>query len=275
MGRAIHGRQMLWAAVALSLACLPHAAAGQELSASAWFDRMLRAIRTDSTLAARLEAKNFDGRGGRREFALELLRDAQGPTVRTVLEMRETPETAPLVVRIDSLPDGSVLSWSWDVRFQAFVRVANLDGTEAFAGTHFHLEDLGLTGLAERREGAVARTTLEGRELIEISSGAYHHYGRVLTRLAPDSGLPVSTWIYDATDARIWELSFDQPERFGSALLPTRMRAFNPVSREETTLVWQDLRIGARLPEDAFDLEALEVRIRRGDDPVQFPDLQD
>jgi len=275
MGRASGRRRSLWMALGFALACLPLPVSGQELPASAWIDRMLRAIRTDSTLAARIEASVFNGRGGRREFALELLRDAQGPTVRTVLEMRESPDTPPVVLRIDSLPDGSVVSWSWDVRFQAFVRMAGLDGTEAFAGTHFHMEDLGLTGLVARREGAVGRTTVEDRELIEITSGAYHHYGRVLTRLDPDSGLPVSTWIYDATDARIWELSFDSAQRVGEVLLPTQMRAFNPVSREATTLAWRDLVVGARLSEDAFDLEALEVRIRRGDDPVAYPEPQD
>jgi len=264
------------AAVALAAALAPPPAGAAEPSAAdaaPWVERMVAALRLGDTLAARIRAKTVDYTKSKRDVVIELLRDARGPTMRTVVEVRESdPESAtrPVVFRIDSFPDGSLVSWLWDVRWQRFVQMTGLDGIENFDGTHFHLEDLGFTGLRDRKAGS-ARELVEPAGTIEITSGAYHHYGRVETRIDRATALPLRTHIYDGTGARIWEIDYEGVETIGGRPMPTRMRTLNPVTRERSTLEWSQIAVGLRIPDESFDLEYLDAVIRRGGDPIDFP----
>ena len=241
-------------------------------SAEPWVERMLGALRLGDTLAARIRAHTVDHTSSKRDVVIEILRDARGPTMRTLVEVRDADdpeEIRPVVFRLDTFQDGSVVSWLWDIRWQRFVRLSGLDGTENFDGTHFHLEDLGFTGLRPRRGGSARLLEAEGQ--VEITSGAYHHYGRVETRIDRGTGLPVRTHIYDGTGARIWELDFESVESIGGRAIPTRMRVKNPVTRERSTLEWAQIAVGVSIPDEAFDLERLDAVIRRGGDPIELP----
>jgi hypothetical protein len=91
-------------------------------------------------------------------------------------------------------------------------------------------------------------------------------------RIDRASALPLRTHIYDGTGARIWEIEFTGVETIGGRRLPTRMRALNPVTRERSTLEWSEVSVGLRLPDETFDLERLDAVIRRGGDPIEFPE---
>lgn len=248
-------------------------AAAQPGSAEPWIERMLGALRLGDTLAARIRAHTVDHTLSKRDVVIEILRDARGPGMRTLVEVRDAQdgdEIRPVVFRLDTAPDGSVVSWLWDIRWQRFVRMSGLDGTENFDGTHFHLEDLGFTGLRERRQGS-ARELADGG-VVDLTSGAYQHYGRVETRIDRATGLPQRTHIYDGTGARIWEIEFEAVETIGGRAIPTRMSAKNPITRERSTLEWAQVAVGLRIPEEAFDLERLDAVVRRGGDPIEFPE---
>jgi len=243
-------------------------------TAEPWVERMLGALRLGDTLAARIRAHTVDHSFTKRDVVIEILRDARGPTMHTLVEVREadeTPDMRPVVFRIDSFPDGSLVSWLWDIRWQRFIKLSGLAGIENFDGTHFHLEDLGFTGLRERRSGS-ARELADPEGVVEITSGAYQHYGRVETRIDRATGLPQRTHIYDGTGARIWEIDFEEVQSIGGRPIPTRMRTRNPVTRERSTLEWAQLAVGLRIPEETFDLERLDAVIRRGGDPIQLPE---
>ena len=260
--------------VALLAAGAPPASRAADDSAAHWIERMVQALRLGDTFAARIRAHTVDHTKSERDVVIELLRDARGPTMRTLVEVREADpgsETRPVVFRIDSFADGSVVSWIWDIRWQRFVVMSGLDGTENFDGTHFHLEDLGFTGLHARRGGSV-RASAETDGAVEVTSGAYHHYGRVETRIDRANGLPLRTHIYDGTGARIWEIQFEQVETIGGRPVPTRMQARNPMTRERSTLEWSQISVGLRIPDEAFDLERLDAVIRRGGDPIELPE---
>ena len=277
--RASPGFPGLFLAAALTLPLLPGAAAADPppaapASAADWIERMLTALRLGDTLAARIRAHSVDYTKSKRDVVIELIRDARGATMRTVVEVREAdPEsqTRPVVFRIDSFADGRLVSWLWDIRWQRFVKMSGLEGIENFDGTHFHLEDLGFSGLLDRKLGSV-RELADPAGAVELTSGAYHHYGRVETQIDRATGLPLRTHIYDGTGARIWEIRFEGVETIAGRPIPTRMDALNPVTRERSTLEWVQIAVGVRIPEQAFDLEYLDAVIRRGGDPIVLPD---
>ena len=269
------GLVLLGAALPWLASAAPEVPAAQAPDAAApWIERMLSALRLGDTLAARIRAHSVDYTKSERDVVIELIRDARGPTMRTVVEVREAdPEsqTRPVVFRIDSFADGKLVSWLWDMRWQRFVKMSGLEGIENFDGTHFHLEDLGFSGLLERKRGSV-RELDEPAGAVEITSGAYHHYGRVETQLDRASGLPLRTHIYDGTGARIWEIRYEGVATIAGRPLPTRMHALNPVTLERSTLEWAQIAVGLRIPEQAFDLEYLDAVIRRGGDPIVLPE---
>ena len=110
-----------------------------------------------------------------------------------------------------------------------------------------------------RRSGSV-RAVAESDGAVEVTSGAYHYFGRVETRIDRASGLPLRTHIYDGTGARIWEIDFDGVETIAGRRFPTRMRARNPVTHELSTLEWSQIAVGLRVPDEAFDLAIANVR---------------
>jgi len=265
----------VWLPLALSAAEVDAPpAAGKPGEAAVWIERMLSAQRLGDTLAARIRAHTVDYTKSERDVVIELVRDARKPTMRSVIEVREADpksETRPVVFRIDSLPDGEIASWLWDIRWQRFVKMSGLEGTENFDGTHFHLEDLGFAGLRERKNGTVKELT-DPAGAVEITSGAYQHYGRVETRIDRATGLPLRVHIYDGTGARIWEVQFENVETIGGKPMPTRMTTVNPVTNERSTLEWAQIAVGLRVPDEQFDLEHLDAVIRRNGDPIHLPD---
>jgi hypothetical protein len=264
------------AAVAAALASASPAGAGPPLapvddSASAWIDRMLAAQRLGDTSAARLDARTLDHTGSGRDFTLEWLRDARGEVVTSVIEAREEGTPTLHVFRFETQRDGSLACWSWDVKFQRFVRVMDLDGSEPFAGTHVRLEDLGFTGLAPRRSATVAHAQERGARVVSLTTGPHRSYGRVVTRLDEESALPVSTDIFDGTGALIWRLGYRDVARVGGRPFVTRIVAGNPISEERSEIVWRAAAVGVRLTPEQLLLEYLDTQMRRGAEPVELP----
>ncbi len=249
----------------------PDAFPSGDLSGSEWIEKMVSALRPGRTLSARIDAWTRDASHSERRFEIELLRMIEGGRLLAMVEMRDASTPEPAVLKLESGPDGQVVSWSWDLRFRRFVRMRGLRGTEPFAGTHFRLEDLGFTALTERRSSEVRRVMREGRERVQLTSGPYHYYSRVITQLDPETGLPTRVVIYDNTGARIRELSYGGVELHGGRPLPTDLHFIDEITGAESRLRLRDVEIDLPLRVEDFDLEEIERRMREAEDPVRLP----
>jgi hypothetical protein len=236
-----------------------------------WIDRMVEALRPSDSMRATIAAWTKDESGSERKFEIEVLRHSEPGHLTAIVEMREKRTPAPAVLKIESWSGGEVVSWSWDVRFGRFVRMAGLKGTEVFAGTHFRFEDLGFTDLRGRRGGAIHELRDEGRALVEVESGPYFYYGRVVTRIDRDSGLPVSAVIYDQTRARIRELHYGAVRDISGFAVPTLLQYRDEMTRAESRLHFREVELGFPVSVEDFDLEVLERRMKAGEDPVRRP----
>lgn len=267
-------RRLRRLAFALCLALVPWAGAsaddGSEADPDRWVQGMVSALRPGDTLGAHFEAWTKDETGSERNFSIEMIRRHEPGRLVAVVEMREEKTPDPIVLKIDSPDGGDLAIWTWDVRFQRFVRILGLEGTETFAGTHFRYEDLGFTDLRERKGGTMERVEKKGQELVELTSPAYYYYGRVVTRLDPTTLLPRKIVIYDNTNARIRELIYDRVEPVGGRPYPRRMRFRDGVTGSESRIMVESLTLGAPLRGEDFDLEELERRIQAGEEPVQL-----
>ena len=269
--RGTRGPWALVAGLVVGLVATP--AAGAD-SADDWLSKLSDALRGGRSSALQWTATIRDYTGSERKVGIELLRRSDGDRLRAVAEVRQDGVETPVLIAFEGRGE-ELVSWSWDVRFQSFVRLSNLSGTENFAGTHFRLEDLGFTGFGTRKNAELLRE--EGRAGTEIvlRSGEIegHYTARIDTRLDPETALPRKVVVYDRTGARVWEQRYSRIKESDGVPWPWEWETLNPVTQEQTRLEVEWLRFDVPIGDDAFDLEVLARKMVAGEDPVEIPPL--
>ncbi|MCX5739978.1 MAG: outer membrane lipoprotein-sorting protein [Proteobacteria bacterium] len=242
-----------------------------------WISRIADALRIGETMTAHAHVDvNKPGREDDFNFDMQMLRDVEGRSTRTLLEMREAGDTKSIVTELVDTPGEPLTSWYWDLQKRRWIRIRGLQGTDPFADTTFGYEDLWFTEPTPRRKGTTKWVEEGGRRLIEIESEPYHYYLRVVTRIDPESGLPLSVRFVDNTGVLIREQHYEKITLVDGRAFPTVVRLRDIAGNSETTITFGDMRFGRRIPPSYFDLSAMSDRLRRGVDPVpEPPDLRD
>jgi len=242
-----------------------------------WISRIADALRIGETMTAHAHVDvNKPGREDDFNFDMQMLRDVEGRSTRTLLEMREAGDTKSIVTELVDTPGEPLTSWYWDLQKRRWIRIRGLQGTDPFADTTFGYEDLWFTEPTPRRKGTTKWVEEGGRRLIEIESEPYHYYLRVVTRIDPESGLPQSVRFIDNTGVAIREQHYEKVTLVDGRAFPTVVRLRDIAGNSETTITFGDMRFGRRIPPSYFDLSAMSDRLRRGVDPVpEPPDLRD
>lgn len=275
-----------WLATALRLACAiamlaAPAARAQDASfahdADHWITRIAEALRIGDTMSAHAHVDvDKPGRDDDFNFDMQIARDVDGRTTRTVLEMRETGDTQSIVTELVETPGEPFTSWYWDIQKRRWTRIRGLQGTDPFADTTFRYEDLWFVEPSLRRNGRAKWVEEGGRRLVEVESDPYHYYQRVVTRIDPESGLPLSVRFIDNAGATIREQHYEKITLADGRAFPTVVRLRDLATRSATTISFSDVRFGGRIPASFFDLSVIEDRLRRGADPLpEPPDLRD
>lgn len=259
--------------VALALAGPGAPLADEALSADAWHDRMAEALRIDESMAGRAQVRI--GRPGERdlEFAFDALRRPGADGTRTVFEMQEKGDDESIVSELVVAPGEALVNWYWDVQQRRWIAVRGLLATDPWADSLFRHEDLWLTDPASRRSGAVHSVEVDGRRFVDLHSDPYHYYGRVETRIDPETSLPVRVRFIDVTGAPIREQHYESVELVGGRPFPKVVRIRDLMSGAESVVSWERIEFGRRIPPSLLDLSALQDRIRKGVDPVPLDAL--
>jgi hypothetical protein len=265
------------AAVALAAAPVRAEDAAPAQDANHWVSVMADALRVGATMSAHAHvAVDKPGQDDDFAFDMQILRDAEGGSTRTILEMREVGDTRSIVSELVETPGEPLTSWSWDLQRRRWVRVRGILGTDPFADTTFAYEDLWFTEPAQRRSGRAKWIDDHGRRLVEIESDPYHYYLRVVTRIDPESGLPLLVRFIDNTGVPVREQRYEQITLVDGRAFPSVVRLRDIAKGSETTITFGDVRFGRRIPASYFDLSAIDDRMRRGADPLpEPPDLRE
>ncbi len=132
---------------------------------------MAEALRIGDTMSAHAHVDvDKPGRDDDFNFDMQILRDADGRSTRTVLEMREAGDTQSIVSELVETPGEALTSWYWDIQKRRWIRIRGLQGTDPFADTTFRYEDLWFTEPSPRRNGRAKWVDEGGRRLVEIES---------------------------------------------------------------------------------------------------------
>jgi hypothetical protein len=259
-------------AIAIAAAIAAPAAAQDAYDANHWVTRMADALRIGSSMSAHAHVNvNKPGREDDFAFDMQVLRDVDERGARTLLEMREAGDENSIVTQVVNAPGAPLTSWYWDLQKRRWIRISGIQGTDPFADTTFRYEDLWLVDPAPRRKGKAKWVEANGRKLVEIESESYHYYLRVVTRIEPESGLPMSVRFIDNTGVPIREQHYEQVTLVEGRSFPTVVRHKDLTSGSETTITYGDVHFGRRIPPSYFDLSVIDDRIRRGVDPVPEP----
>ena len=261
------------------LASLPARAedAAPAPDADHWVTKMAEALRVAATMSAHAHvAVDKPGRDDDFSFDMQMLRDVEGGSTRTIIEMREVGDTKSIVNEVVDTPGEPLTSWYWDLQKRRWIRVRGILGTDPFADTTFAYEDLWLTEPAPRRSGRAKWVEENGRRLVEIESDPYHYYLRVVTRVDPESGLPLQVRFIDNTGVPVREQHYEKITLVDGRAFPSVVRLRDLAKNSETTITFGDVRFGRRIPPSYFDLSTIDDRMRRGADPLpEPPDLRD
>ena len=249
-----------------------------QLSADAWVSRMADALRAGESMSAHAHVV-VDRPGQDSDFAfdMQILREGRGdePSRHTVIEMREVGDENSVVTELVEKPGIPLTSWYWDIQKRRWLSVRGLLPTDPWADTPFRYEDLWFTEPAARRSGTVRVSEEGGRSVVILESDPYHYYGRVVTHIDPESGLPILVRFVDNTGAPVREQRYEQVTLVDGRPFPTvvRVRDFTEVG--EATITFGEVRFGRRVPPSFFDLSVMDDRMRRGADPLpEPPDLR-
>jgi hypothetical protein len=273
-------RGRLAPALAGAVALLAAAALAQDAApahdADHWMTKMAEALQIGATMSAHAHvAVDKDGREDDFAFDMQILRDGEGGSTRTVFEMREAGDTASIVNELVETPGKPLTSWYWDLQKRRWIRITGIQPTDPFADTSFAYEDLWFTEPALRRKGRAKWVEENGRRFIEIESDPYHYYLRVVTRIDPESGLPVKVRFIDNTGVPIREQHYEKITIVDGRAFPTVVRLRDLMKNSETTITFGDVHFGRRIPPSYFDLSVIDDRMRRGADPLpEPPDLR-
>jgi hypothetical protein len=242
-----------------------------------WVTVMAKALRVASTMSAHAHvAVDKAGRDDDFAFDMQILRGVEGDTTRTVFEMREVGDTKSIGTEVIDVPGQPLTSWYWDLQKRRWIRIRGIQGTDAFADTTFNYEDLWLTEPSLRRSGRAKWIDDNGRRLVEIESEPYHHYLRVVTRIDPESGLPVLVRFIDNTGVPIREQRYEKITAVDGHAFPSVVRLRDLPTNSETTITYGDVHFDRRIPPSYFDLSVMNDRMRRGADPLpEPPDLRE
>jgi hypothetical protein len=242
-----------------------------------WMSVMADALRVAATMSAHAHvAVDKPGHDDDFAFDMQLLRDFEGGRARTLIEMREVGDTKSIVNELIEKPGEPLTSWVWDLQKRRWIRVSGILGTDPFADTTFAYEDLWFTEPAPRRNGRARWVDDHGRRVVEIESDPYHYYLRVVTRIDPESGLPLSVRFIDNTGVPIREQFYEKITLVDGRAFPSVVRLRDIAKGGETTITFGDVRFGRRIPPSYFDLSTIDDRMRRGADPLpEPPDLRE
>jgi hypothetical protein len=250
----------------------PAAAAADAHDADYWITRVSEALRIGPTMSAHAHVV-VDKPGREEDFAfdMQLLRGREEGTTRTVIEMRQVGDEKSIVTELVEAPGEPLTSWYWDLQKRRWLAIRGLQPTDYFADTPFGYEDLWLTEPAARRRGKARFVEEGGRRLVEIESEPYHYYQRVVTRIDPETGLPVRVRFIDNAGAPIREQHYEQVTLVDGAPFPSVVRLRDLAAGGQTTVTFGDVRFGRRIPPSYFDRSVMDDRLRRGVDAVPEP----
>lgn len=272
------GRRPLLAALvaALSLAVAPAGRAGEPpLDADQWCTRVAEALRVDATLSGRARVQVLRPGDRDLDFSMDVLRQPWREGTRTVFQMQEKGDPRSVVSELVVEPGEPLVNWYWDLQKRRWLAVRGLLATDPWADSLFRHEDLWLTDPAERRHGSVRQVEEGGRRWVELHSDPYHYYGRVETRIDPETALPVRIRFIDVTGTPIREQHFEAVEPVGGRPFPKIVRLRDLVTGAESVLTWERVEFERRIPPSFLDLSVLHDRITKGADPVPLDALPD
>lgn len=269
-------RRVAASAVAAIWLCAAPARAGDPtaLSADAWITRVAEALRVHESMSAHAHVEmDLPGREDDLAFDMQILRDGLGDAKgrRMVFEMREVGDTNSIVTELVDEPGQALTVWYWDIPKRRWLSVKGLLPTDPWADTPIRYEDLWFTEPRARRSGKVSMVEEGGRHFVQLESDSYHHYKHVLTRVDPESGLPIHVRFVDHTGMPIREQFYEQSTLVDGRPFPAVIRVRDLVTRGQTTITFGDVRFGRRVPPSFFDLSVMDDRLRRGADPLPEP----
>jgi hypothetical protein len=224
-------------------------------SVADWMHRMSEAlVPAESARArARLEFHELGETGV--SIDMEVSRRRQPSEKHTFIEVIEPEVARGTVYEVVARGDESLERWEYLPPVRRLRRTSGIPRTDHFMGTDFTYEDLDFADALERQQGRVERVLQDdGRELVQVTSDAYHEYDKVVTLIDPETSLPIRVSFYDGTGALGKVQEFERIEMVQGHAIPTVVIMRNIQTGSISTLSFRDVEFDVELPHEISEM---------------------
>lgn len=221
---------------------------------------------TSMTAKVVLTTTDLSGGSDVTEFDFARLTDVEGVD-RTLIEVTAPRGWKGTVYQIVARPGKELESWIWSPAVGRLRRITGIHRTDAFLGSEFTYEDLGLAAPRERRSGDVVEVIEDGERWILVDSGAYHYYGGVQTYIDPEVGLPRRVVYFDRAGRRFREQRFLEIEEIGSYRFPTVIEVEDQLTGTKSRMVFGHVKFDVEIPPTLYSESIVRQRLRHGWQP--------
>jgi hypothetical protein len=224
------------------------------------------------TAKALLTTTDPSGASSRIEFDFARLTDAEGVD-RTLVEVTSPESEKGTAFLIISRPGKPLESWIWSPAVGRLRRIIGIHRTEAFLGTEFTYEDLGLAAPLERRSGEASEVVEDGEQRVLLDSGPYHYYGHVRTYLDRETGMPRRIVYFDRAGHRFREQRFLEVRQIGEHPFPKVIEVEDELTGTSSRLEFSHVKFDVDIPPTLYTESIIRQKLRRGgklDVPTDF-----
>jgi hypothetical protein len=224
-------------------------------SVADWMQRMSDALVPAESARARatLEFHELGETGV--SIDMQVSRSRQPSEKHTFIEVIEPEVARGTVYEVVARGGESLERWEYLPPVRRLRRTSGIPRTDHFMGTDFTYEDLDFADALERQQGRVERVLQDdGRELVQVTSDAYHEYDKVVTLIDPETSLPIRVSFYDGTGALGKVQEFEKIEMVQGHAIPTVVVMRNIQTGSISTLSFRDVEFDVELPHEISEM---------------------
>jgi hypothetical protein len=241
------------ATLIVSLVAITGAAVGQVANRASedpayWANRMENALLPQAALRAKVTLRSSNPTHPIHGFSGRLVRVQNAAGIRSILSI-EKPAEARRILRVESRPAGQAQRVLY-TRFGDPIAL-KVPHSERILRTSLTYEDVAFVPLGHRGV-SMEFEAAAGDKVVRLTSGPYDGYGKVVTRVDRELGLPIDAEFFDRAGKLRRRVTYGEIETVGPYSFPLEIKATDLETSFVTTIRLSAVELGAEIYEHEF-----------------------
>lgn len=213
-----------------------------------WADRMEAALLPQAALRAKVTLRSSDPTQVIQGFSGRLVRVQNAAGIRSILTI-EKPAEARRILRVESRPGGQAQRVLYTGQGDPIA--LQVPRSERILRTSLTYEDLAFVPLGHRG-ASMEFEAAAGDKVVRLTSRSYDGYGKVVTRIDRELGLPIDAEFFDRAGKLRRRVTYGEIQTVGPYSFPLEIKATDLETSFVTTIRLSAVELGAEIYEHEF-----------------------